>query len=98
MVRVDASGLRLLRMEPDPGAWTENYEEYTTKTKEVLTQEGFSPFQAATIEGKLMGIPQIDSSIDKASLICIRTDWLDNLGLETTADDGRTYGNCESVS
>lgn len=83
VVRVDASQLRLLSNAGRIQDLTEAYEEYATDfTKEVLTQEGLSPFQAATIEGKLMGIPQIDSSIDKASLIWIRTDWLDNLGLE----------------
>ena len=83
VVRVDASQLRFYSNAGQIQDLTEAYQEYATDfTKEVLTQEGLSPFQAATIEGKLMGIPQIDSSIDKASLIWIRTDWLDNLGLE----------------
>ena len=83
VVRVDANQLRLLsnagRIQDLTGAYL-NYA--TDLTKEVLMQEGLSPFQAATINGKLMGIPQIDSSIDKASLIWIRTDWLEALGLQ----------------
>ena len=69
---------------------TKAYLQYATDlTKGVLTQEGLGPFQAATIDGRLMGIPQVDSSIDKASLIWIRTDWLENLGLKPpkTMDD-----------
>ncbi len=50
-------------------------------TKEVLTQDGQAPFDAATIDGKLMGIPNIRSSIDMAQFVWIRTDWLQKLNL-----------------
>lgn len=90
VVRVDASQLRLLTNAGLIQDLTEAYHTYATDlTKKILMQEGPGPFQAATIDGKLMGIPQNDSSIDKAQVIWIRTDWLDQLGLEPprTMDD-----------
>lgn len=90
VVRVDANQLRLLSNAGQIQDLTKAYLQYATDlTKGVLTQEGLGPFQAATIDGRLMGIPQVDSSIDKASLIWIRTDWLENLGLKPpkTMDD-----------
>ncbi|WP_426454575.1 extracellular solute-binding protein [Paenibacillus sp. S-38] len=66
------------------------YEKYASPmTKEVLKQEGSSPFDAVTLDGKLMAIPQVESSIERAMFIWIRTDWLEKLGLQppkTTAD------------
>lgn len=59
------------------------YEKYASPmTKEVLMQEGSSPFDAVTLDGKLMAIPQVESSIERAMFIWIRTDWLDKLGLQ----------------
>lgn len=58
------------------------YEEYATSfTKEVYTMEGSRLIESATIDGKMMGIPQIDSPIEKAQYIWIRTDWLEYLEL-----------------
>jgi len=90
VVRVNPSQLRILSNAGHIQDLTEAYNRYATDlTREILTQEGIGPFQTATIDGKLMGIPQNDSSIDKASVIWIRTDWLDNLGLDPpeTMDD-----------
>ncbi|MFD1956544.1 extracellular solute-binding protein [Paenibacillus thailandensis] len=59
------------------------YEKYASPmTKEVLTQEGSSPFDAVTLDGKLMAIPQVESSIERAQFLWIRTDWLEKLGLQ----------------
>ncbi|MGF7029201.1 putative aldouronate transport system substrate-binding protein [Paenibacillus mucilaginosus] len=59
------------------------YEKYASPmTKEVLRQEGSSPFDAVTMDGKLMAIPQVESSIERAMFIWIRTDWLEKLGLQ----------------
>ncbi|SDY92248.1 putative aldouronate transport system substrate-binding protein [Evansella caseinilytica] len=58
------------------------YEIYATPfTKEVMRQEGTAPFEAATIDDKLMGIPDIQSSIEGTQFLWIRTDWLDQLDL-----------------
>jgi len=62
---------------------TELYEKYASPlTKDVLSQEGTSVFDAATFNGKLMAIPQLESSIERSMYIWIRTDWLNKLGLE----------------
>jgi len=83
VVKVDASQLRLLSNAGRIQDLTEVYNRYASKlTKKILTQEGMGPFEAATVDGKLMAIPQNDSLIDKATVIWIRTDWLDHLGLE----------------
>ncbi|MFA9456919.1 extracellular solute-binding protein [Halalkalibacter sp. AB-rgal2] len=66
------------------------YETYATPfTKEIMNQEGSGPFEAAMIDGNLMGIPEIESSIERAQFIWIRTDWLETLNLDppTTMDD-----------
>ncbi|WP_367649746.1 extracellular solute-binding protein [Paenibacillus sp. NEAU-GSW1] len=69
---------------------TEAYHNYASPlTKKVLSEEGDGPFEAATIDGKLMGIPQTSSSIEDADLLWIRTDWLKRLKLAPpkTMDD-----------
>lgn len=59
------------------------YEKYATPlTKNVMSQEGTAPFDAATIDGKLMAIPQVDSSIERAMFVWVRTDWLNKLNLQ----------------
>lgn len=49
-------------------------------TKEVLAKGGMEPFEIATINGKLYGLPQTatDKEVD---YVWIRTDWLQKLGL-----------------
>ncbi len=60
------------------------YEEYATPfTKEIMSQEGMGPFESATLEGRLMGIPDVGSSIEGAEFLWIRTDWMERLGLDT---------------
>ncbi|WP_240468669.1 extracellular solute-binding protein [Gracilibacillus sp. YIM 98692] len=69
---------------------TDIYEDYAAPfTKEVLESDGTGPFDAATIDGKLWGLPNMDSSIDGAHFIWVRTDWLEKLGLPEpkTMDD-----------
>ncbi|MEN1986669.1 extracellular solute-binding protein [Paenibacillus hubeiensis] len=50
-------------------------------TKNILEAEGKGAFDAATIDGKLMAIPESSSSIETAQYLWIRSDWLNNLGL-----------------
>jgi len=90
VVRVDAQQLRQLynagRIQP----LTDVYEQYATPlTKKTLSEEGGGPFEAATLDGKLMGIPDPSSSIEGAKFLWIRTDWLRELGLQPprTMDD-----------
>lgn len=51
-------------------------------TDEILRLDGDAPFEAATYDGKLYGLPVTDSSIDSAHFIWIRTDWLEKLNLK----------------
>ncbi|WP_371825352.1 extracellular solute-binding protein [Paenibacillus soyae] len=62
---------------------TDLYEKYASPlTKDILSQEGSGPFDAATFDGRLMAIPQVEPSIERSMFIWIRTDWLDKLGLQ----------------
>jgi putative aldouronate transport system substrate-binding protein len=62
---------------------TELYEKYASPlTKDILSQEGRGPFDAATFNGKLMAIPQVEPSIERSMFVWIRTDWLSNLKME----------------
>jgi len=59
---------------------TEYWETYASDLlKEITTQEGNQVLEAATIDGKLLGIPQMFSSIDRAQFLWIRTDWIDKI-------------------
>lgn len=62
---------------------TELYEKYASPlTKDILSQEGRGPFDAATFDGKLMAIPQVEPSIERSMFVWIRTDWLEKLSLQ----------------
>ncbi|WP_440119476.1 extracellular solute-binding protein [Paenibacillus sp. QZ-Y1] len=62
---------------------TDVYQEYASPlTKKILEAEGRGSFDAASIDGKLMAIPESSSSIETAQYLWIRTDWLERLGLE----------------
>jgi putative aldouronate transport system substrate-binding protein len=59
------------------------YEQYASPlTKDILSQEGSGPFDAATFDGKLMAIPQVEPSIERSMFLWIRTDWLEKLSLQ----------------
>jgi len=69
---------------------TDLYEDYAAPfTKEMLSIDGTAPFDAATIDGKLWGLPNVDASIDGAHFVWVRTDWLEKLNLPEpkTMDD-----------
>ncbi|WP_372662527.1 extracellular solute-binding protein [Cohnella sp.] len=83
VVRVNAQQLRQLSNAGLIQDLSAAYNEYASAfTKEILSQEGTGPLEAATIDGILMGIPGASSSIEGAEYIWIRTDWLDTLGLK----------------
>jgi putative aldouronate transport system substrate-binding protein len=83
VIPVNATQLKQLADSDQIEDMTELYKKYATPlTKEVMSQEGTSPFDAATFDGKLMAIPQLEASIERAMFIWIRTDWLQKLGLQ----------------
>ncbi|WP_321573847.1 extracellular solute-binding protein [Paenibacillus sp. P13VS] len=62
---------------------TEVYQTQATPlTKKILEAEGRGAFDAATINGRLMAIPESSSSIETAQYLWIRKDWLDKLDLQ----------------
>lgn len=60
-------------------------------TKEVLESDGGLAMKAATFDGKVYAIPKIGSPLMSAKVLWVRTDWLENLGLELpkTVEDMR---------
>lgn len=83
VVRVNAQQLRELYNSGKIQDLTVVYDQYATPfTKNTLSQEGQGPFEAATLDGRLMGIPDITSSIEGANFLWIRADWLNELGLQ----------------
>lgn len=82
VIRVNAEQLRLLNRAGQIQDLTEVFENYATPfTKTILAEDAIDTFEAATIEGRLMGLPEPDFPIERANFIWIRTDWLDELGL-----------------
>ncbi|WDQ31093.1 extracellular solute-binding protein [Paenibacillus marchantiae] len=75
-----------LRQLSNAGLIQDLSEVYTTYAsplaKSILEAEGSGPFDAATIDGKLMAIPETASSIETAQYLWIRTDWLERLELQ----------------
>ncbi|WP_337031201.1 extracellular solute-binding protein [Paenibacillus illinoisensis] len=62
---------------------TEVYQTQATPlTKKILEAEGRGAFDAATINGRLMAIPESSSSIETAQYLWIRKDWLEKLNLK----------------
>ena len=65
------------------------YKSYASDfTKHVLTIGGMEPFEAATINGQLYGLPMPTTDKD-VDYLWIRMDWMDKLGLSipTTVDE-----------
>lgn len=83
IVRVNASQLRVLSNAGLIQDLSGVYDEYATPlTRKVLSEEGTGPFETATLDGKLMAIPETNSSIEGAMFLWIRTDWLERLGMQ----------------
>lgn len=83
IVRVNASQLRVLSNAGLIQDLSEVYDQYATPlTRKVLSEEGTGPFETVTLDGKLMAIPETNSSIEGAMFLWIRTDWLERLGLQ----------------
>ena len=83
IVKVDAQQLRQLSNAGLIQDLTAAYETYASQlTKEVHRQEGLGTLASGMLNGKLMGIPETDSSIERAMYIWMRTDWLERLALQ----------------
>ncbi len=75
------------------------WDTYASETvKEITTAEGNAPLESATFDGKLIAIPLVDSSIDASTLMWIRQDWLDNLGLERPTTMEELYNVMKAFS
>ena len=82
-ITVNAVQLKQLAESDQIEDMTALYERYASPfMKEVFTQEGSGPLDAATFDGKLMAIPQVEASIERSMYIWIRTDWLNKLNLQ----------------
>ncbi|WP_255570168.1 extracellular solute-binding protein [Cohnella sp. CFH 77786] len=83
VVKVSAQQLRQLSNAGLIQDLSEVYDKFATPlTKRILSQEGTGPFDSGTIDGKLMGIPETNSSYEQALFLWIRTDWLKRLGMQ----------------
>lgn len=61
---------------------TDYYDEYLSDAaKEYLNYDGGDSVTKATVDDRIYGIPQMASSSDQVSVLWIRRDWLENLGL-----------------
>ena len=58
--------------------------EASARTRDVLTQDPVS-LKAGTIDGRLVGIPLTDAAVASASMLWIRQDWMDALGIAAPA-------------
>lgn len=69
---------------------TELYNQYASeKTKSIMNGDGGDALKSCQIDGKLYAIPYMNATIYDMSLLWLRQDWLDNLGLKvpTTMDE-----------
>jgi putative aldouronate transport system substrate-binding protein len=79
MFRVSAAQMLLFQEAGLLADLSEVYEkEASAKTRDVLMQDPVA-LKAATIDGKLWGIPLTDASVATASLLWVRQDWMDQL-------------------
>jgi putative aldouronate transport system substrate-binding protein len=82
MFHVTASQLLLFQEAGLLTDLTDVYETYASDgTRDILTQDPVA-LRAATIDGKLWGIPMTDASINSANLLWVRQDWMDKLGID----------------
>jgi putative aldouronate transport system substrate-binding protein len=54
--------------------------EASANTRDIMTQDPIA-LKSATIDGKLWGIPLTDASVTYASVLWIRQDWMNKLGI-----------------
>lgn len=69
---------------------TDVYEQHATeRVKQIITDTGTIPMQAATVDGRQMSIPNVTVANEGAAVLWVRSDWLEKLGLPepTTMDN-----------
>lgn len=80
---VDATQLKQLTDSGMIEDMTQYWNDYAADlTIDIYTQEGPAVLDSATFDGKLMAIPNVDSSAESTQYLWLRADWLRNLGLE----------------
>ncbi|QNU68528.1 extracellular solute-binding protein [Ruminiclostridium herbifermentans] len=80
---VNANQLKMLADSGMIEDMTLYYNDYASElTKNIYTQAENSILESATIDGRLMAIPNADDSIESAQFLWIRADWLKKLGLK----------------
>ena len=82
VMRVNPEQLRQLNNAGLIQDLTTVFEKYATPyTKSILSEDAIDTLEVATINGRLMALPEPDFPIDRANFIWLRTDWLDALQL-----------------
>lgn len=61
---------------------TELYQTRTSEFTKSILEQDITSFNTAKVNGKLYAIPHTGSAIDSLQILYVRTDWLENLGLE----------------
>lgn len=80
---VDAAQLKRMVEDDMLADLTEVYDAYKAEfTDKVLHDDGGSAMESATFDGKLYGLPHIQSGYGSTEVLWIRADWLEALGLE----------------
>ncbi len=83
VILVNSNQLRQLVDAKQVEDMTEYFDRYAAPfTKEIYNQESSETLDSATIDGRLMAIPEPYSYAEAAHYLWIRNDWLKNLGLE----------------
>lgn len=92
---VDEQTFRTLAAANQLEDLTEAYDKYKAPlTEELFASTGGKALEKATIKGKLMAIPNIAVQADSVSMLFVRQDWLDKLGLEGP----KTVADVESIA
>lgn len=61
---------------------TDLYETHTSDFTKSILEQDITSFNTAKVNDRLMAIPHTGSAIDQLQILYVRTDWLENLGLE----------------
>ncbi len=81
---VDAAQLKRMVEDDQLADLTEYYASYAAEfTDKVLNDDGGCAMEAATFNGKLYGLPHIQSGYGSTEVMFVRADWLKKLGLDT---------------
>lgn len=83
MLQVTGSQLKTLVEADMIEDLTDVFAKYVSpETKKVMTEDGGFAINAATIDGKMYGIPHTTPGYGTSSMLWVRQDWLDKLGLQ----------------